>query len=83
MLSLHLTKYGWVEVQLHAFLALHSEGMSPRYRSDGRVGQRQDRSGSCGEEKNHIISHAGDWTPVVHPVAQALHWLSYSDSTKF
>jgi hypothetical protein len=28
-------------------------------------------------EKNPIIAPAGNWTPVVQPVAKSLYWLSY------
>jgi hypothetical protein len=35
------------------------------------------RSGRGGEEKNPIIASAGNWTPVVQPVAYSLYWLSY------
>jgi hypothetical protein len=53
---------------------LYPQRKSPRYPLDTRLGRPQSRSGRDGEEKNPIIAPAGNWIPVVQPVAQSLYW---------
>jgi hypothetical protein len=82
--------YGEVKVWLHASLTSATDGgewsasrpcrlhprKEPRYPLDRRLGGPQSRY-ECGGGEKKIPAPAGNQTPVVQPVAQSLHWLSY------
>jgi hypothetical protein len=88
--------YG-VEEKLHAFLTSALDGGEWSSSRSGRckpgathpgthwiedwVGPRAGLGAAA--KKNPIIAPAGNWTRIVQPVAQSLHWLSYPGIASF
>jgi hypothetical protein len=66
--DLHLsTRWRWV---------VTSRTGRPWFRLRRRLSRPQSRSG-CGGKESPISASAGNWTPIVQPIADSLYWLSY------